>query len=119
MRLPYASPASLLIMASVSIAALLALSDFDAEEVAGLADIGDDPATISVIVLQCRACNGGYLLVLSDGMGGEATAFCPADLLATPVPGGAAATVTVQRSAEDPDFLYIEDISVGAADGKD
>ena len=106
-----ASPAALLAAAFVSIAALTALSDFDPQEVPGLGDLGDDAATLSVVVVECRACTGGYLLEISDGLGGEATAFCPASLLQEPLPGGAAVTMTVQRSPDDPGFLFVQDIA--------
>ena len=105
-----ASPAALLATAFVSIAALMALSDFDPEEVSGLKDLEGDAATLSVMVVGCRACNGGHLLEVSDGLGGKATAFCPASLLQEPLPGGAVVTMTVQRSPEDPDFLFVQDI---------
>jgi hypothetical protein len=99
-------------VAAVSIAALMAISDFDREEVPGLHDLGADAATMSVIIIQSRACNGGHLLELSDGTGGEATAFCPTDLASEMPPAGAVVTVTVQRSPDDPEFLYVREISL-------
>lgn len=119
MHAPRASPATLLAAAFISIALLAALSDFDPKEVAGLESMGEDPATLSVMVLGCRNCTGGYLLELSDGMGGEATAFCPAGLLGGPLYSGAVVTVTVQRSSDDPDFLYVRAISAPGGTGKD
>lgn len=111
MHAPRASPATLLVAAFVSIAALMALSDFDPEEVSGLRDLDDDAATLSVVIVECRPCAGGYLLEISDGLGGEATAFCPADLLEREPAGGAAVTMTVQRSPDDPGFLFVRDIA--------
>jgi hypothetical protein len=97
----------------------MALSDFDAEVISGLEELDDDAATLTAIVLDCRACSGGFLLDLSDGMGGGARAFCPADLMNSPLPPGTAVIVTVQRSSGDPDFLYIREISPAPATGKD
>jgi len=105
--------------AAISIALLMALSDFEGEEVSELQAIGDGPATLSVMVMTCRNCTGGYLLQLSDGMGGEATAFCPSDLIERPLSTGDAVTVTVQRSSDDPRFLYVRALSVPDGTGKD
>lgn len=118
MRPSRGRPAALLAVAFVSIAGLTALSDFDPEEVPSLTKLGDDPATLSVMVIERRACTGGCLLRISDGMGGEATAFCPVGLLEELPAGGAAVTMTVQRSPDDPDFLYVQSIAA-ALTGKD
>ncbi|GEM_PF-6537806 len=112
-----ASPTALLAVAFLSIAALMALSDFDPEEASGLRDLDDEAATLSVVVVGCRACNGGHLLEISDGLGGEATAFCPASLLQEPLPDGTVVTMTVRRSPDDPGFLFVQDIAEGT--GKD
>lgn len=112
-----ASPAALLAAAFVSIAALMALSDFDPEEISGLGDLDDDAATLSVVIVECRACTGGYLIEISDGLGGEATAFCPSRLLEEPLPSGEVVTMTVQRSPDDPAFLFVQDIAEST--GKD
>jgi len=105
-------------VAFVSIAALMALSDFEPQEVSGLGDLDDDAATISVVVVERRACTGGYLLEISDGLGGEATAFCPADLADAVPDNGQAITMTVRRSPDDPDFLFVQAIMEGRT-GKD
>jgi hypothetical protein len=85
------------------------LSDFQ-PETSSLGELDDGPATLSVIVLRCRPCTGGHLLDIADGAGGEATAFCPADLLSTPVANGTLVQLTVERSADDPAFLYVQAI---------
>ncbi|MDW5561644.1 MAG: hypothetical protein SA339_00330 [Methanomassiliicoccus sp.] len=117
-RAPHASPLVLLMVASVSIAALMALSDFNPVEMPQLRDLDADAATMTLVVLECRICTGGYLLELADGVGGEARAFCPAHLLSTPLDRGSTVTITVMRSSDDPSFLFVQEISLPPT-GKD
>lgn len=107
-----ASPSILLLAAALSVTVLLALSDFDAARIDGIEMLGEDRGTLSVIVLNCRPCTGGHLMDIDDGMGGEATAFCPATLLPGSLPDGTALRVTVQRSLDDPTFLVVEAFEV-------
>jgi hypothetical protein len=102
--------------ASLAVAGLMALSDFTPETT--IAELDDGPATITVVVTACRPCSGGYLLAISDGVGGEATAFCPSDLLSQPLDSGTVARLMVQRSSQEPDFLYIESIVLTATSEK-
>ncbi|MBI0584802.1 MAG: hypothetical protein ISF22_11345 [Methanomassiliicoccus sp.] len=119
MRALLASPRGLLALSILAVAGLMAMSDFSPSQVSSIGDLDEDPAAISAIALSCRPCAGGFLLLLSDGAGGEATAFCPSDLLSGAVPDGTLVRVTVQRSADDPDFLYVKEISQGKGTGKD
>lgn len=102
-------PSTLLALATAAVSVLMLLSDFQ-PEAASLSELDDDPATLSVIVLRCRPCTGGHLLDIADGAGGEATAYCPIDLLPAPVANGTLVKLTVERSADDPAFLYVQAI---------
>jgi len=105
-------PSALLAVAAVCVVALALLSDFQPPDVAGLRDL-DGEGRVSVIVLECRECEGGYLLDISDGMEGEATAFCPGDLLSAPLAAGEMVTLTLQPSEDDPAFLFVRSLSSG------
>jgi len=106
-------PLTLLLLAAVSVFALAALSGLGPQEAAGLGQL-EGEATVAVVVTGCRNCTGGYLLEIADGEGGEATAFCSSGLLPVPPAVGAAATLTVRPSAEDPHFLFVSAISFAA-----
>lgn len=103
-------PSALLAVAAACVAALALLSDFEPQDVAGLRDL-DGEGRVSVMVLECRECEGGYLLGISDGMGGEATAFCPGEFLSAPLAAGEAVTLTLQPSEDDPNFLFVRSLS--------
>lgn len=108
MRAPRPSPHLLLLMGSLSVLALMGLSDFKAMEVDGIGELGDGPGVVSVIVLSCRPCTGGFLMEVDDGMGGRAMAFCPHSLLPDGIVDGTLARVTLLRSSEDPEFFVVK-----------
>lgn len=99
-------------MAALSVTGLLSLSDFDAARIEGIDELGVDRGTLSVIVLNCRTCSGGYLMDIDDGKGGEATAFCPAKLLSDCLTDGTVLRVTVQSSSDNPGFIVVEALEV-------
>jgi len=92
--------------------ALMAMSEFQPLEVESIESMGDDTCALTVMVQQCRACTGGFLLNISDGLGGEASAFCPSELLPACAPAGTAARMTLQRSSEDPDFFIVSSLKL-------
>jgi len=114
------APRTLLLLAASAVMVLMVFSDFGPVPAEGLDALGDDPGEVSVIVVRCRPCSGGFLLNLTDGRDGWADAFCPRDVLPGPLANGTSARVVAQRSAEDPDFLYVQRLAVVAAPtGKD
>ncbi len=116
MHLLEPSPGTLLLAAIAAIVALMAVSDFDPPQEVSLGDVGEDPAELSVMVRSCRPCTGGFLLNISDGAGGEVKAFCPSDVLSAALPDGTSATVTVQRSSDDPGFFVVSDLRTTGSD---
>ncbi len=112
MKLSGAEPRNVLLAAAAAIMVLMALSEFQPVEVKSIGGVGEDTAELTVIVQHCRTCTGGFLLNISDGLGGEALAFCPSELLPTALPTGTAARITVQRSSEDPDFFIVSGLKV-------
>lgn len=110
MRSPGAEPTHVLLAAAAAIMALMAMSEFQPLEVESIESVGDDTSELIVMVQQCRACTGGFVLNISDGLGGEATAFCPSELLPAGAPAGTAAHIALRRSSEDPDFFIVSSL---------
>jgi hypothetical protein len=100
----------------LSVLALAAISDFQPAYVGGIAELSnDEPGEISLVVVQCRPCKGGYLFNLTDGTGGWANAFCPLGLCPIPLVNGSSVRLVVQRSESDPNFLYVQRLTIIAA----
>jgi len=110
MRSPGAEPTHVLLAAAAAIMALMAMSEFQPLEVESIESVGDDTSELTVVVQQWRACTGGFVLNISDGLGGEATAFCPSELLPAGAPAGTAAHIALRRSSEDPDFFIVSSL---------
>jgi hypothetical protein len=111
MNLPEAEPRHVLVAAAAAIVALMAMSEFQPMEVACIEAVGEDITELTVVVQHCRGCTGGFLLNISDGLGGEALAFCPSKLLPTSIPAGTAAHIALQRSSEDPEFFIVSSLT--------
>jgi hypothetical protein len=99
----------------MAVGVLLMLSDFH-PQASSLSELDNGSATLSVVVLRCRPCEGGHLLDIADGVGGEATAFCSDELMTVPPESGKVVRLTLERSADDPAFLYVQAI---VPNGKD
>lgn len=112
MDISAAEPRNVLLAAAAAIIALMAMSEFQPAEVTSIGSVGEETAELTVIVQHCRTCTGGFLLNISDGVGGDAIAFCPSELLSTTLPTGTAAHIKVQRSSEDPDFFIVSGLKV-------
>jgi hypothetical protein len=113
MRSINAGPGTLLILATAAVIALVGISEFQPSPRNGLEELdGKDPGEVAVIVVRCRPCNGGFLLNLTDGEGGWADAFCSQDVCPAGLTNGTSVRMTVQRAAEDPQFLYVQKLIV-------
>lgn len=113
MRPIRAGPGTLLLTASAAVVVLMVLSEFQAPVLAGLEELDEkDPGEVTAIVVRCRPCTGGFLLNLTDGQGGWADAFCSQDLCPAPLSNGTSVRVVVQRSAGDPLFLNVQELTV-------
>lgn len=112
MNVPVAEPRHVLLAATAAIMILMAMSDFQPIEVASIDAVGEDTTELTVMVQHCRGCTGGFLLNISDGLGGEALAFCPSQLLPASIPAGTAAHIALQRSSEDPEFFIVSSLTL-------
>jgi len=112
MDLSGAEPRNILLAAAAAIIVLMAMSEFQPAEVTSIDSVGEETAELTVIVQHCRTCNGGFLLNISDGVGGDAIAFCSSELLPTTLPSGTVADITVQRSSDDHDFFIASGLKV-------
>lgn len=115
MRSIKAGPGTLLLVATAAVMALLAISEFQPTSLNGLGELDADPGEVSAVVVRCRPCSGGFLLNLTDGEGGWADAFCPQDLCPAALSNGTSVRITVQRAADDPEFLYVQKLTVLSA----
>ncbi len=116
MRSIKAGPGTLLLLAAATVMVLMALSEFQPAQSNGLGELDEkDPGEVAVIVVRCRPCSGGFLFNLTDAEGGWADAFCSQDLCPAPLSNGTSVRVTVQRSADDPEFLYVQKLIVLSA----
>jgi hypothetical protein len=108
------APRTLLLIAAVAVLAMAAISDFQPARANSLAEIADEPADLSAIIVRCRPCNGGFLFNLTDGEGGWADAFCPQEICPVPLANGTSARLVLERSISDPNFFYVQEMIVVA-----
>jgi hypothetical protein len=113
MRSIKAGPGTLLVLATAAVLVLMALSEFQPAPLNGLRELDmEEPGEVMAIVVRCRPCSGGFLLNLTDGEGGWADAFCSQDLCSNALSNGTSVRVTVQRSSDDREFLYVQKLTV-------
>jgi hypothetical protein len=115
MRTLRAGPVALMALALTAVLGLMVLSEFQPARLPGLDDLdSNSPGEVAVIVVRCRPCSGGFLLNITDGEGHWADAYCSQDVRSSPLVNGTSVRAVLQRSAEDPSFLYVKELSIVA-----
>jgi hypothetical protein len=110
MRPRKVGPSTLLLMATAAVLALMVASELHPAQLSSIRDL-DGEGEVAVVVVRCRPCTGGYLLNLTDGLGTWADAFCPSEVCPTPLANGTSVRAEVQRSPDDPNFLYVQKLT--------